>query len=441
MPTAIFRVVRNYFPHLASHQYRSILHSTYGFCLGLHDHNALARIVKAQGFDHKEASEFREVLKYNCYARFIFWRSVIHYLRGGDEEIGKRRFQFDEEDVNACLSLLTDDEFIRVLHKASFESIFMQDQETIDRVIAETDVTCHSVASQRLKWIERTDPSFDGYSELKEESIRIAYYYSHFPDSARLKAYIVRSIYNKAAYLQSEMSKDQRQRQRKLPELRCPDCLKEYVHRAKTLDGKEHGQSGTFFCPVCFKKKSLLVPLKWIRTDREYETMVISADVRTDDGRCVGDCLSGNETESSITHHMDYRAVTKKLSEKSSEFLRILLEGDLKFDMWCAENRKKVRGIESECLLICEYIGANPAKVKGDLGDAYGGPQVFVVRADGEQDLVMASTRREACRYVASHYRFASVKEMEDELGTIEVRRCREAASLKMQVGQVLPYE
>ena len=463
-PITIFALTKEFFPTLKVEDRIRLLEAVYAFCLNIENHHYLDRRMKDIGIEYEVQIEFKRRLKYNKYAKCDFWRGISAYFRGKSPDTIK----ICPTDLKFCLHTLTDDQYIKVMRTASFKSTHRISDKELHSVIDRAKKTCKTVADRQLRWITQTDPSFCGREELEDEAIRVAHYYAHFPDTSRISAYIVRAIYNKANHLCEYHSAESRRRQRKLPAFKCDECHSKFVHRkkAKTFNqvvdkiwpkatedaevytcinwgAKPKEGEIAVFCTSCLKTGDV-VRLTPIEGERVYETMVISMDAKLDeDGRNLADRLpdSSSSVERKVQQKLDLEKITQKLKPSTAEFVRILVDGDAGFEEWAMD-----RGIKALIdplvtgHLICEYLDISFDAVKKETGQVIGKPSVFVVRADGEEDMVCAQTAKEAVHNVAKHYRFKDGYDMEDALGKIQVKRIGEmGGSLGMKVGDIAP--
>ncbi len=472
----VHRVVNDFLPVPSSDTFRAV----YAYLLGVDrkptknsphaflepgfgDHHALERALKAEGMDAEDIHDLKDKFKFSWYVQ-DFWRAVFLYLRGHSTRKVLERHKVDRWDIHMALKHLSEEQFGALCERAAFVTTYQVDKEVLDGIIRNVQKVCIGVAERKLKWIRDSDPAFNGADELMLEAARVALRYSYYPDPGRIQGCVIKSIYNHTHHLNTEHSKPDRRRSRKMPEFKCGECRKEFVHVKHVLNAKQAqtmlptldvspGALEHVDCPYWCKscaKKGKIAPLTPIVGDREYHAVVLSLDGGSNriENRRIGDTIADPTLEgvdAKVLEKVRLSAVLGHVTGKSEKFLRILLDGDPKFEKWVSMTTD---GPADDPMLlaqqICEFLRVPFEQVRHEIGRPLR-PSVFQVRIGeetDEDDLVCAFSAKDAVDYVAKAYRFVDGRNMRDALDTTIKVRCVDPFQQKytaMRPGQVTP--
>ena len=430
------------------------------------DGRQYSAILKRAGFDIDCARELKESLVNNQYAMCRFWRAMVLYVQGYNIKRIRRVYGVKKSDIKLCHRTLSNDHMLQLLRDAPRISVYTLPDDELREIIRKGQTTARAWAG-RLSFIKKYDPAFDPFEELQAEAVRIAHYYSSYPDAGRVLGCVRTSVGHAAKRLIEYHTAQCRRRIQKMPEWRCPECrvsftlekevmkLIEILRNGIPIDETVEVDPTGRFCPNCAKEKRT-VQLAVIDGERSYTDNLVTLDLGSEDEdgdrHALSDVITDADAvaqDSQFEYDEFVATLSEKLGDSDQEFLRIFLGGDRKFDDWSSRHgvKKDVTDLQVLARLICEYLRVDFEEIQMRIGHIMGKPMAYLVQCgDGEdatRDVVFAKNPKDAVAFVATEYRFKNGKAMQEVCGRIRVRGYHEfnfgTKSIKVEEGQVIP--
>jgi len=445
----------------------AICGAIYRYSLSLSDGRAFSNALRLwvrkalKGVDDTEVTAqirvLRDNITYSWYVMSDMWRAIVLASSGTAIPDILRVYKTHPGDIKRCLDLLTPSELATIQTR----SIYRISKEDYAWVLTESQKIAKRLAYLKLRFLSKYDSGFDPEAELMVEAVRIANYYSSYPSRERIMGSIAVSLPREAERIREYCLAEQRKPIRKVPELRCPHCLREWEHRKnkgvltipdvlKKFPLSPEGLSlDDLFCGYC-ACSDRVVKLTHLDTDRDYTPTTVSIHQTSEDGGCsIEDVLAeeddgGRHGEDQVYDHEYVEILSKKLGETEQTFLHILLSGDDQFDKWM--RKKGVTAPRDEGVLgvlICEYMGVDWDSMRENIGTVLSKPKAYIVEVEGDKDLVFARSPSYAVHFLARYYKFPKGSAMAKACGKIRVREYTEGIgdfdSLSIEEGTVVP--
>lgn len=404
--------------------------------------------------------DFRAAVLYSAYLMSDFWRAMYLHVNGIPYRQIVKAYPVHRADLLFCLEVLDHDDTEALLYTAQTSSTYRIDQEDREWLMQKATVLATRIANTKLRYLSKYDPSLDPRGDLLAEATRIINTYSHYPSKERIWGAVALSLPREAERLRQFHQALSRRAVRKLPSFRCPCCKKTWEHEKNKgiitlmqtfehrlkLSGQDHDHNDRY-CEACSIEQGQAVKLERINGEREYmATLVSSSPVESDEGgstyRDVEDenAMMGDDATASMEF---FAMLAKKVDSDAQAFLTIFLGDDDAFDAWLhKKGATRMGSNEVFGALVCEYLGLEWGNIKEQIGDIIGKPRPYMVKVEGDVEVVFARSAKQAVQYVAEHYHYADGKAMQADCGKVRVREYIEfhkhAQHLSVKEGEVI---
>lgn len=455
------------------------LAACYRYALKLTDSRALDRAMEGAGFDTQERRDFREGLNHSRYVVGDFRRGVMGYFQGRPMREMQTRFGLSPADIKHLQATLDSDDLLVLLKQASTYSLFrLSDRDfqwIIEKAVPATKQVGLRLQRGSVGVVKQYDPAQDPDRDLLVEAVRVTEYYAHLQDPNRILGNVRKAIgfgagrlmqYHMAAkrarvvsFIHSEEEPAVKVVKTEIvPEASLSATGKTVRSFLTQASGKtpEQRRAG-------YTKKRDDRPREPARV---YQSTTLSMDAplgedqTTNLGATFESHVPNPEVQAQASSFLS-ALLSEDLEPKILHYIRLVCNDDLpesvrdnKFDAWL--RKKCIRTDDPQILgrLACQYLELDHADVVRKVGAIMGPLQFFIVRVGDtpettETDLVVARSSKDAVKYLARHYRFATWRAMQDKCGKV---RCKAFAKLnddksgqamlkQMEEGQVVPYD